>query len=126
MSLNDRGLKISEIAEKLKVRVLNPGMQPEREIKGCYIGDLLSNVIARAKEGEIWLTVQTHQNVVAVAVLLNLGAILFVEGHQPQADTLSKAAGEGVCLLSTEKSAYEIVCALSSYHAGADVGGMSA
>lgn len=102
-------MELREIIEKLKLKVLNAGeFDTVVEIKGCYIGDLLSNVMAHAQSGNVWLTVQTHQNVVAVAQLLNLGAIIFVEGHLPQEDTIEKAGKERIPLLSTEKSAFEL------------------
>ena len=74
------------------------------EITGCYIGDLLSNVLAHAQQGDLWLTVQTHQNVVAIAQLLNLGGVVFLEGHLPQKDTVERAKYEKIPLITTNES----------------------
>ncbi|MGI6588365.1 MAG: serine kinase [Peptococcia bacterium] len=100
-------IELKEIVEMVQLQSLNKvEVDLNREIKGCYIGDLLSNVMAHAREGDLWLTVQTHQNVVAVAQLLNLGGIVFVEGHLPQEETIVKAKQEQIPLFSTADSAY--------------------
>lgn len=100
-------LTLKEITEKLKLMPLNIQKKDlKMEIAGCYIGDLLSNVMAHAREADLWLTVQTHQNVVAVAQLLNLGGVVFLEGHLPQEDTVKRADAEKIPLFSTEDSAY--------------------
>lgn len=102
-------MELKEIVEKTALKPLNVGeLDLAGEITGCYIGDLLSNVMAHAQEADLWLTVQTHQNVVAVAQLLNLGGVVFVEGHLPQEETIAKAREEKIPLFSTEASAYEL------------------
>jgi serine kinase of HPr protein (carbohydrate metabolism regulator) len=110
-------MQLREIIDNFNLKSLNEedfDFDEAIEIRGCYIGDLLSNVMAHAQSGDIWLTVQTHQNVVAVAQLLNLGAIVFVEGHLPQEDTMDRARKERIPLLSTAKSAYELASGLSA------------
>lgn len=79
----------------------------EKEVKGGYISDLLSDVMGHAREGELWLTIQTHPNVVAVAMLLNLAAVLFTAGQIPEEMTVEKAEEEGIILLTTPLSTYE-------------------
>jgi len=102
-------LELKEIVEKLELEPLILKESPFiMKIKGCYIGDLLSNVMAHAREADLWLTVQTHQNVVAVAQLLNLGGVVFLEGHLPDEDTIKKAKKEKIPLFSTGDSAYEL------------------
>jgi hypothetical protein len=106
-------MNLAEISRKIGISQIDkrPDIL-EKEVKGCYIGDLLSNVMARAQAGDIWLTVQTHPNVVAVAILLDLAAIVFVEGHLPQADTMERAYAEGMPLFRWPGSAYELSGAL--------------
>jgi hypothetical protein len=106
-------MKLGKVVAELKLTplFLLPGSY-ENEIKGCYIGDLLSNVMAQAREGDLWLTVQTSMNVVAVARLLDLAGVIIVEGHLPQEDTLKKAEQEGIPLFSTRESAYKTACLL--------------
>jgi len=107
-------MKLAEICCKTGLRQVAMNLEiKDKVVNGCYIGDLLSNVMAHAQAGDIWLTVQTHRNVIAIAVLLNLAAIVFVEGHQPQADTVERAHDEGVPLFSWPDSAYQLARELS-------------
>jgi serine kinase of HPr protein (carbohydrate metabolism regulator) len=97
------------LAEALHAKLLTDGTaDQEIDLRGCYIGDLLSNVMARAKEGEVWMTVVTNQNILAVAHLLNLPAVILLEGHQPAPGILDKAKEERIPLFSSEESAYEL------------------
>jgi len=114
-------MKLAELAQLTGLSKLGPDLDlPDIEVKGCYIGDLLSNVMAHAQAGDVWLTVQCHSNVVAVAVLLNLAAVVFVEGHLPQADTIQRAHDEGVPLFSWSGSAYQLARKLSQAGIGSE------
>jgi hypothetical protein len=75
---------------------------------GGYAADLLSCVMASARKKGIWVTLQSHVNIVAVAALLELSAVIITEGSQPDADTIAKAREEGVILLGTELKSYEV------------------
>jgi predicted transcriptional regulator len=68
----------------------------------------LSDVIAGAKEGDLWITLQIHQNIIAVAFLNNLAGIVIVGGREPDAETLKKAEEQGVPVLVSPKPAYEL------------------
>jgi hypothetical protein len=76
--------------------------------EGGYTSDLLSCVMAGAKANYLWVTLQAHLNIVAVAALLEVAAIIVTEGAQPDAATIAKANEQGVILLSTPKPTYEI------------------
>jgi len=80
----------------------------EREVKGGYCGDLLSDVIANSTKGAVWLTIQGHQNVIAVAVLKELAAIILVNGRLPDEETKVKAEDEGIPILLSSLSAYRL------------------
>ncbi len=80
----------------------------DKEISGVYIGDLLSHVMANADENNLWLTVQRHVNVIAVAQLLDFSGIIFVEGVKPEEDTLKKATELDIPLLTTPLDAYSL------------------
>ena len=69
---------VQELVEALELRVISPG-DTQREVRGGYASDLLSCVMARAKVGIVWLTLQAHPNVVAVASLLDLAAVILTE-----------------------------------------------
>ena len=75
---------------------------------GGYTSDLLSCVMAGAKSGNIWVTLQAHMNIVAVAAMLDVAAVIITENAKPDAATIAKANEQGVILLSTPKASYEI------------------
>lgn len=76
-----------------------------------YCADLLSCVMAGADHEGIWVTLQSHANIVAVAALLDIAAVIITENAQPDMETIEKANAEGVVLLSTSKKSFE-VCGL--------------
>ena len=73
----------------------------DADISGCYVSDLLSDVLARAQPGVLWATVQTHRNVVSVACTKDIAAVLFVCGRQPQPDVIREADEAGLVLWTT-------------------------
>jgi hypothetical protein len=73
-----------------------------------YSGDLLSDVMANSKEGDIWMTRQVHQNIIAVASLKDHAGIILVHGAEPAKDTLEKALKENIPLMGTDLSGFEI------------------
>lgn len=80
----------------------------EREINGVYVGDLLSWVMGRAEEDQLWLTIMTNSNVIAVASLINVSAVLLAENVELDEKTLLLATEKGINVLSSEKSVYEL------------------
>lgn len=92
-----------EIKELTNIQVLN------QEFTGCYASDLLSNVLAKAKNQEGLLTTLSNMNVIAVASLLNLPFVLFLEGKMPNAEMIEKAEEEEIILLSTKKNCVETI-----------------
>ena len=87
----------------------------DRQVRGGCCGDLLSQVMASAPEGCIWMTVQGHQNIVAVAVLKEMAAIILTGGQTPDDETLQKADEEGIPLLLCSDSTFNMAGRL---HAG--------
>ena len=80
---------------------------PDREIKGAYIGDLLSWVMGRASQGNVWITIMSNVNIIAVATLADVSCILLAEGVKLDDDIISLAQNKGVNVLSTSLPAYE-------------------
>jgi hypothetical protein len=76
-------------------------------VTGCYISDLLSDVLAHAKPGVLWLTVQVHRNVVSVAAMKDVPVVLITCGRKPDPAILAEADGEGISILTTPLSTYE-------------------
>ena len=105
-------MKIKELAEKLNLKVLTP-YDEDREITGCYSGDLLSWVMSKAKEGDVWLTVMGNINAVAVAVLTDCACIVLTENATLDEQAEIKAELQGVCFLQSEKNAYELSVEIS-------------
>jgi predicted transcriptional regulator len=101
-------MKIKEIVEILGMCVKAGKGGLENEVKGGYASDLLSDVIAHAKTGDIWITLQTHQNIVAVASMKELAGIILVNARQPEEDTLKKAEQENVPILVSGLPAFEV------------------
>ena len=79
----------------------------ETELKGCYISDLLSDVLANAQPGVLWVTIHTHRNVLSVASMKDIAAVLFTCGRKPEAAIVAEAVEKGILLLSTPLSTYE-------------------
>ena len=103
MNLQDiiAGLNLKLLTTPRDFKVVTP--------QGGYASDLLSCVVAGAQPGNLWVTLQAHMNVVAVASLREVSAVILTENAQPEADVIEKANEQGVVLLSTEKPSYEVV-----------------
>ena len=104
----DKKMKVKELVEKLNLKVLSGEKGLDREIDGCYISDLLSDVMGNAMEGNIWITLQTHKNVMAVASLKELSCIILVKNLMPNDETIEQSNDEDLPILQTNLPTYEI------------------
>lgn len=95
------GLNLTPLTSPCDFKAIQP--------QGGYASDLLSCVMAGAQPQNIWVTLQAHMNVVAVAVLKEVAAVIVTENAKPEADVIEKANQQGIILLSTPESNYEIV-----------------
>jgi len=102
-------MTIREIADNVKLEILSCPDGVDKAVTGGYASDLLSDVIANSKAGNLWVTMQTHRNIVAVATLKELAAIVLVNGRTPDPETLEKAQEEKVVLLGSRLPAFELV-----------------
>ncbi|TKJ46472.1 serine kinase [Candidatus Aerophobetes bacterium Ae_b3a] len=109
-------MKLKELVEKFDLQIQCASDRLEREIKGGYVSDLLSDVIANGRAGDVWITLQIHQNIVGVASLKDLAAIIIINGRQPEENTIEKAKNEGIPIMVSKTSAFELVGRL--YNAG--------
>ena len=80
---------------------------PDRDVSGCYIGDLLSWVMGRAKADDAWITIMSNQNVIAVASLADVACVITAEGVVPDSELISLAEEKGVNILTSELPLYE-------------------
>ena len=101
-------MNVKELVNRFNLHVAAGNNNLDRQIQGGYCGDLLSDVMANAPAGCIWLTVQTHQNIVPVAVLHEMAAIVLTGGQDPDPETIEKANQEGVPILLWPESAFEL------------------
>ena len=101
-------LKVKDIINGLKLNVFTDGNGHDREVSNGYTSDLLSDVIGHADAGMIWITLQTHKNVAAVATLKDLAAVLLINGCKPDEDMLAHAREEGIPVLGSDEAAFEV------------------
>jgi len=101
-------MKVAALAEKYGLKVFSGSAGLDNEITGVYVSDLLSDVMGFASEGQVWITLQTHQNVVAIASLKDLAAVILVKGFEPDEDTLAHSDAEGIPVLGTQLNTFEI------------------
>ena len=98
-------IKLGALIGALKAEILTDQM-PEA-LTDCYISDLLSDVLAHAEPGMLWVTIQTHRNVVSVAATKDITAVLFTCGRKPAPEIIAEAEQEGISLLTTSLTTYE-------------------
>ena len=106
-------LTVSTIAEKLGLKVVVRGDLSEM-VSGCYISDLLSDVMAHSKDHELWITLQTHPNIVAVAVIKGISALILTNGRNPEPATIKKAEDEKVTIMISHQTTFELAGLLYS------------
>ena len=107
-------MKLTELIQKLNLSVRSAKMHLDREVTGGYASDLLSDVLANSEEGNLWITLQIHQNIVGVANMKDLAGIILVNNREPEQDTLEKAEAEGLPIMVTEMPTFELVGRLYS------------
>ena len=100
-------MQVKDIITILGLNVFGGSQGLNREITGGYTSDLLSDVMGHADNGKIWITLQTHKNVIAVASLKDLAAVILIKGLEPDADMLAQADEEGIPVLGTDDQAFE-------------------
>lgn len=105
-------MRVSELCDALGAKaVVMPS--PDREIKGAYVGDLLSWVMGKAEADNVWVTIMSNLNVIAVASLSGVSCVLFSEGVVPDEDAVRRAEVEEINLLVTDMTSYEACVAIS-------------
>ena len=103
-------MTVKELQSKLNLNALNE--ISDTEIDGAFISDMVSDVMAGAKAGNIWVTVQTHKNIVAAANLVDVPAIIVVRGKKIPEDTIQMADRVGVTVFGTDLDSFQIAVKL--------------
>lgn len=106
-------MTVCELAEKIGAEVLSLP-DPDRIVTGGYTGDLLSWVMGRCKEGDVWVTIMSSVNVVAVATLADPSCILISENAELLPDTREKAAAQGINLLRSAKDSFTLCAEIAA------------
>ena len=101
-------MTIRDIVEKLELKVYSGEKGLDKPIKSVYCSDLLSDVMGNGDEDQLWITLQTHKNAMAVAALKDMSGILLVNNHQANADTIEASNEEGIPVLGSDKPAFEL------------------
>lgn len=100
-------MTVKELVNELNLTVLSGQQGLDREIEGCYVSDLLSDVMGNAEMNNVWVTLQTHKNVMAIASLKDLACVILVKGQTASDDTLEQSNEEGIPFLSTNMQTFE-------------------
>ena len=115
-------MRIRQLIEDYQLKVLSESDVWDQEIQGGYIGDLLSFVMAHAKEGMIWITIQGHINTIAVASLVGVKVVVLAENSEATPDMLEKAKENQIMVLSSKLSSFELAYRLGAQHALGGIG----
>lgn len=101
-------MNIEAIVKALDLKVFSGEAGLSREVTGGYVSDLLSDVMGNADAGYVWVTLQTHKNVMAIASLKDLAAIILVSDHKPEQDTAIQSNEEEIPILGTSLPTFEV------------------
>ncbi len=102
-------MKLSEIVKTLNLEVFsNEHLLDDIEVVGAYTSDLLSDVMGKAQEMQIWITLQNHKNVLAVASLKDLAAVLLINNIKPGTELIEQSKQEEIPILGTKEPAFII------------------
>lgn len=101
-------MNLAELVEKLNLSIFSGKEALSKSVTGGYTSDLLSDVMGHAGPGQVWITLQTHKNVVAIASLKELSAIILVKGYKPDDEMLSQSIAERIPVLGTTLETFEI------------------
>ena len=100
-------MTVKEIIEKLDLKCLNEA-NFDAEVSGAYASDLLSDVMGNARSGQVWVTMQTHKNVTAIASLKDIPAVIIVRDGVPDEDMLEHAKDEDICILVSHDPTFQV------------------
>jgi len=102
-------MTLEELCRQLQLDVQAAPAKLSTQVTGGYASDLLSCVMAKAQTGYVWVTLQSHPNIVAVASLANLAGIIITEGMNPDPATIEKAEEQGIPILTTSLTTFTVV-----------------
>ncbi|MFA9391941.1 MAG: DRTGG domain-containing protein [Prolixibacteraceae bacterium] len=101
-------MKVIDLVKSLDLKIFTSEIGLNKHISGGYVSDLLSDVMGNACEGNSWITLQNHLNVIAIASLKDLACVILVKGIQPSQEVIDKANTEGIALLGSSEQTFEL------------------
>lgn len=101
-------MTVNDIVKKLNLDVLADMNNAESDVTGCFAGDLLSLAMSSVNKGNVWITVQTNLNILAIASLTEASCIIIANSMNVSDAVIEKAKEEDICLLRSDKSIYEL------------------
>ena len=101
-------MKVSDIVKELDLTIYSGESGLDKEVTGGYSSDLLSDVMGNADEGQIWITLQVHKNIMAVAMLKEIAAIILVKGLIPEDDVKEISNEKAIPILGTSLDAFSL------------------
>lgn len=99
---------LRSLAEKIGLEAVCGSL--DKEVTGCYAGDLLSWVMSHAQYGDVWVTIMSNINVVAVAGLTECACVIMAEGVRPDEEVKRVAEEKDITIFSDSRSTYELCC----------------
>ena len=112
---------VADLTRELPLKLAGGAQGLQREVQGGFVSDLMSCALAQAGEGTVWVTKQSHVNLLAVASLAGMAAVIVAGGAKPEAAALAKADEVGMPLLVTDLPAVDIVCRLHALGVGQEI-----
>lgn len=100
-------MTVNDLIACLDLEILNLD-DGERDITGGYAGDLLSWVMSRANSGDVWVTIMTNINVIAVASITDVACVVIAENAEVAPEITDRAKSQGINLLRTGKTAWQV------------------
>lgn len=101
-------MKLSVLKKELSLKTLTKCGFDDRDVNGAYVGDLLSWVMGKAQSGNVWITIMSNVNIVAVAELTDCACILLSENVAPEQSVIEKADSRDIVIMSSPLSSYEL------------------
>ncbi|MGQ1788028.1 MULTISPECIES: DRTGG domain-containing protein [unclassified Saccharicrinis] len=101
-------MKVCDLVEKLNLKVFCGEQGINNEVVGGYTSDLLSDVMGNVDEKQVWITLQTHKNIMAIASLKEVAAVILVKGCKPEKAAIDQSNAEGIPILGTDLETFEM------------------
>ena len=101
-------MKLSQIVEKLNLEVRVAADKLATEVRSGYVSDMLSDVLANSEENDLWITLQIHPNIVAIASMKGLSGIVIINGREPEEETVKRAEEKGIPIMISQMTAFEL------------------